>query len=158
MPGPHVLLSSYATRVISCGTGVLSSLSPFLGCLSGSSELGWGSVELLRTSDVSFSISECTLRPGLCLVWALWAFHAMSQWLSFQERWWVVLCFRHGFVAKAQVPPLLLGLRASLYRPDQRETIAMGDLYPLRAVRCSWSAWAAHHQRCEPFMLPQVVA
>ena len=27
-------------------------LSPFRGCLSGSSELGWGSVELLRTSDV----------------------------------------------------------------------------------------------------------
>ena len=55
MPGPHVLPSSYAARVISCGTGVLSSLSPFLGCLSGSSELGWGSVELLQTSDVRFS-------------------------------------------------------------------------------------------------------
>ena len=55
MPGPHVLLSSYAARVISCGTGVLSSLSPFLGCLSCSSELGWGSVELLRTYDVRFS-------------------------------------------------------------------------------------------------------
>ena len=26
-------------------------LSPFRGCLSGSSELGWGSVELLRTAD-----------------------------------------------------------------------------------------------------------
>ena len=22
---------------------------------------------------------------------------------------------------------------------------------------CSWSAWAAHCQQCEPFMLPQVV-
>ena len=31
-------------------------------------------------------------------------------------------------------------------------------LYPVRAVRCSWSAWAAHRQRCEPFLLPQVVA
>ena len=31
-------------------------------------------------------------------------------------------------------------------------------LYPVRAVRCSWSAWAAHRQRCEPFMLLQVVA
>ena len=31
-------------------------------------------------------------------------------------------------------------------------------LYPVQAVRCSWSAWAAHRQRCEPFMLPQVVA
>ena len=52
MPGPPVLLGSYAARVSSCGTGVLSSLSPFRGCLSGSSELGWGSVELLRPSDV----------------------------------------------------------------------------------------------------------
>ena len=31
-------------------------------------------------------------------------------------------------------------------------------LYTVWAVRCSWSAWAAHHQRCELFMLPQVVA
>ena len=56
MPDPPVLLSSCAARVISCGAGVLSSLSPFRGCLSGSSELGWGLVELLRTSDerVSF--------------------------------------------------------------------------------------------------------
>ena len=30
-------------------------MSPSLGCLSGSSELGWGSVELLQTSDVCFS-------------------------------------------------------------------------------------------------------
>ena len=54
MPGPPVLLSSYDARVIFCGTGVLSSLSPFRGCLSGSSELGWSSVELLRTSEFSF--------------------------------------------------------------------------------------------------------
>ena len=53
MPGPHVLLSPYGARVISCGTGVLFSLSPFL-YLSGSSELGWGSVELLRKNDVRF--------------------------------------------------------------------------------------------------------
>ena len=31
-------------------------------------------------------------------------------------------------------------------------------LYPVRAVRFSWSAWTALRQRCEPFMLPQVVA
>ena len=36
--------------------------------------------------------------------------------------------FVMGFVAKTQAPPLLLGLRASLYRPNQRETIAMGDV------------------------------
>ena len=28
-------------------------------------------------------------------------------------------------------------------------------LYPVRAVRCSWSAWAVHRLRCEPFLLPQ---
>ena len=67
VPGPPVLLSSYAARVICCGTGVLSSLSPFRGCLSGSSELGWGSVGLLRTSDVRVFFSDCTLRPGLGL-------------------------------------------------------------------------------------------
>ena len=39
--------------------------------------------------------------------------------------------FVTGFVAKTQAPPLLLGLRASLYRPNQRETIAMGDCYIL---------------------------
>ena len=39
--------------------------------------------------------------------------------------------FVTGFVAKSQAPPLLLGLRASLNRPNQRETIAMGDCYIL---------------------------
>ena len=67
VPGPPVLLSSYAARAISCGMGVLSSLSPFRGCLFGSSELGWGSVELLRTSDVRVFFSECTFRLGLGL-------------------------------------------------------------------------------------------
>ena len=37
--------------------------------------------------------------------------------------------FVTGYVAKTQALPLLLGLRASLYRPNQRETIAMGDCY-----------------------------
>ena len=68
VPGPHVLLSSYATRVISCGPGVLSSFVTLPGLsLSGSSDLDWGSVELLRTYNVRFSSYECTLRPGLCL-------------------------------------------------------------------------------------------
>ena len=50
-------------------------------------------------------------------------------------------------------PPLLLGLRASLYRPNQRETIAMGDCYILCGQSgVTWSAWAAHRQRCERFL------
>ena len=142
MLGPHVLLSSYAARVISCGPGVLSSLSPFLGCLSGSSVLDWGSVELLRTYEVCFSNSECTLRPGLCLGWALWVFHAMSFSGSLSRRGGgVSFAFVTGFVVKTLAPPLLLGLRASLYRPNQRETIAMGDCYILCGRSgVSWSA------------------
>ena len=50
-------------------------------------------------------------------------------------------------------PPLLLGLRASLYRPNQREIIAMGDCYILCGRSgVTWSAWAAHRQRCERFL------
>ena len=61
--------------------------------------------------------------------------------------------FVKGFVAKTQAPPLLLGLRASLYRPNQRETITMGDCYILCGRSgVTWSAWAAHCQRCERFL------
>ena len=153
MPGPHVLLSSYAARIISCGPGVLSCLSPFLGGLSGSSELDWGSVEL-RTYDVRFSNAECTLRPGLCLGWAPWVFQAMSFSGSLSgSGGGLSLAFVTSFVAKTQAPPLLLGLRASLYRPDQCETIAMGACYILCGRSgVSWSTWAAHRQRCEQFL------
>ena len=64
----------------------------------------------------------------------------------------VSFAFVTGFVAKTQAPPLLLGLRASLYRPNQRETIAMGDCYILCGRSgVTWSASAAHRQRCERF-------
>ena len=153
MPGPHVL-SPYAARVISCGPGVLTSLSPFLGCLSGSSELVWGSLEPLRTYEVRFSDSGCALHPGLCLGWALWVFHAMSFTGSLSRSGGgVSFAFVTGFVAKTQAPPLLPGLRASLYRPNQRETIAMVDCYILCGRSgVTWSAWAAHRQRCERFL------
>ena len=86
-------------------------------------------------------------------------FHAMSfpGSLSWSE---VVVSFAFvtGFVAKTQAPPLLLGLRASLYRPNQRETIAMRDCYILCGRSgVTWSASAAHRQRCERFPLPQGV-
>ena len=64
----------------------------------------------------------------------------------------VSFAFVTGFVAKTQAPPLLLGLRASLYRPNQRETVAMGDCYILCGwSSVTWSASAAHRQRCERF-------
>ena len=89
-------------------------------------------MELLRAYDVCFSISECTLRPGLCLDLALWVFHVMSFSGSLSRSGGgLSFAFVTGFVAKTQAPSLLLGLRASLYRPNQRETIAMGDCYIL---------------------------
>ena len=68
------------------------------------------------------------------------------------------LAFVTGFVAKTQAPPLLLGLRASLYWPNQREAISAGDCYILCGQSgVTWSAWAAHRQRCEQSFLPQGV-
>ena len=111
-------------------------------------------MELLRTYEVHFSNSESTFHPGLCLRWALWVFHAMSFRGSLSRSGGgVSFAFVTGFVAKTQASPLLLGLRASLYRPNQRETIAMGDCYILCGRSgVSWSAWAAHRQRCERFL------
>ena len=39
--------------------------------------------------------------------------------------------FVTGFVTNIQANPLLLGLRALLYQPNQSETVAMGDCYIL---------------------------
>ena len=80
-------------------------------------------------------------------------FHAMSfpGSLSWSE---VVVSFTFvtGFVAITQAPPLLLGWRDLLYRPNQRETVAMGDCYILCGrSRVTWSAWATHRQQCEWF-------
>ena len=129
-------------------------LSPFLGCLSGPSELDWGSVELLRTYAVRFPFlnalfvlaSVSARRLGysmLCLSVALFPGVGLGcPLLSSQALW-----------QRLGAPPLLLGLRASLYRPNQRETIAVGDCYILCGRSgVSWSAWAAHRQPCEPFL------
>ena len=44
-------------------------------------------------------------------------------------------------------------LRTSLYRPNHHETIAMGVCYILFGRSgVTWSAWAAHRQRCERFL------
>ena len=98
--------------------------------------------------------SESTFYPGVCLGWALWVFHAMSFSGSLSRSGGgVSFAFVTGFVAKTLAPPLLLGLRASLYRPNQRETIAMGDCYILCGRSgVSWSAWAAHRRRCMRFL------
>ena len=85
-------------------------MSPFRGCLSGSSELGWGSVELLRTSDgrVFFLIacfilaSALTWRFGYSMFW----FFSGSPSGSEGGGGVGVLCFRHGFVTLCSGPSL----------------------------------------------------
>ena len=138
MQGPPVLLSYYVSRVISCGPGALSSLSPFLGCLSGSSELAWGFVEPLRTYEMCCSASGCALHPSLCLGWAPWVIPCyVFSWLSFLERGCGVLCFRHGFCGKDSGPSLAPRF-AGFTVPAQptRDNCNERLLYPVRAVRC----------------------
>ena len=136
MQGPPVLLSYYVTRVISCGLGALSSLSPFLGCLSGSSKLAWGFVEPHRTYELRCSASRCALYPGLG--WAPWVIPCyVFSWPSFLERGRGVLCFRHRFCGKNSGPSLApqfadFTVPAQPTR-DNRNGIL---LYPVRAVRC----------------------
>ena len=153
MPGPRVLLSSYAARVISCGPGVLSSFVTLPGFSLVLQNLIWAQWSssghttcVVLVMNALFVLASASARrfgySMLCLSMAL---SRSGGGLSF--------AFVTGFVAKTQAPPLLLGLRASLYRPNQLETIAMGDCYILcRRSGVSWSAWAAHRQRCEPFI------
>ena len=63
MLGPPVLLSYYVVCVIPCGLGVLSSLSPFLGCHSGSSELAWGFRG--TPSDIRVALSCFRMRSSI---------------------------------------------------------------------------------------------
>ena len=50
-------------------------------------------------------------------------------------------------------PPLLLGLRASLYQPNLMRDNRNGRLlYPVRAVKCYLDRFAAHRQQCEQFL------
>ena len=154
MLGPHVLLSYYVVRVISCGPGALSSFVTLLGlslwffrtCLGlRGAPLG------IRSAFFCFRILSSSW--PLPRLGALEFFHAMSFPSSLSGSWGgVSFAFIMDFVAKTPAPPLLLSLRASLYRPNQRETIAMGDCYILCGRSgVTWSAWAAHHQQCERF-------
>ena len=113
-------------------------LSPFLGCLSGSSELDWGFVELLRTYEVRFSASGYALHPGLCLSWAPWGIPCyVFYWLSFLERGWGVLCFRHGFCGEDSGPSLAPRFAGfTIQAQPTRDNRNGRRLYPVRAVRC----------------------
>ena len=71
-------------------------MSPFRGCLSGSSEPGWGSVELLLTSGGRVFCLIARLSPGLGLALAFWVFHVWVFSGSPSGSGWSVLYFRHG--------------------------------------------------------------
>ena len=149
MQGPPVLLSYYVVRVISCGPVCHPSwvvclvLQNLLGALWNTS--GHTRCAVLLRDALFILASASAGRLGL--------FHAMSLHGSLSWSEGVVsFAFVTGFVAKTQAPPLLLGLQASLYWPNQRETIVMGDCYILCGRSdVTWSSLAAHRQRCERF-------
>ena len=110
-------------------------------------------MELLRTSGGRVFCLIARLSPGLGLALAFWVVHVWVFSGSPSGSECSVLCFRHGCDVCATGPPLLLGWRASLYRPGQRKTNRMGERYslwgrsgfpgPLRAT---------HRRRCVPFL------
>ena len=138
MLGPHILLSYYVAHVISC-PGALSSFVtlPGLSLWFFRTCLGLRGTNTSGHTKCAFLLRDALFILAFALAGRLGLFHAVSFPGSLSWSWGEVsFAFVTGFVAKTQAPPLLLGLRASLYRPNQRETIAMGDLYPVRAVRC----------------------
>ena len=119
-------------------------LSPFLGCLSGSSELAWGFVKLLRTYEVRFFCFG--MRSSS---WPLPWLGALgySMLCFFLERGWGVLCFRHKFCGEDSGPSLAPWF-AGFTVPAQ----PMGDRYILCGRSgVTWSTWAAYCRRCERF-------
>ena len=90
--------------------------------------------EPLRTCDELFLAQKTLFLLALASAKHIGELHALSYCVSHSRDWAEVsFSFVPGFVAKTQDPlPLLLGLRALLYRPYQtREIIAMGDCYVL---------------------------
>ena len=117
-------------------------MSPFRGCLSGSSELGWGSVELLRTSDGRVFCLIARLSPGLSLALAFWVFRVWVFSGSPSGSGWDVLCFRHGCDVVLRNLPCSSDGGLHCTGPANARQIAMGECYILcGAVRSSWSAW-----------------
>ena len=139
MQGPHVLLSYYVARVISCGPGALSSFVtlPGLSLWFFRTCLGLRGVPPdIRSAFFCFGIRSSSWplpRLGalgfsmLCLFLALFpGAEVVCPLLSSRVLW-----------RRLGAPPLLL---------------IMGDCYILCGRSgVTWSAWAAHSQRCERF-------
>ena len=63
--------------------------------------------ETLRTYELHFPASGCTLHPSLCLGWAPWVIPCyVFSWLAFLERGCGVICFRHRFCGENSGPSL----------------------------------------------------
>ena len=143
VPGPRVLLSNYVARVISRGPGILSCLSPFLGCLSGSSVLAKSVFLVLKSLFILAPASAG--RIGV--------FHAVSFRGSHSGGWSVVsFSFVLGFVAKTQDPSSLAPQFAGFTVPaqpnarqSQWETViscAGGRVFPGPLCCASSAMWA----------------
>ena len=114
-------------------------------------------MELLRTFEGRFSGLKALFVLAPASAGRRGVFHAVSYRGSHSRSWSEV---SFSFVPASwrrlrTPPPLLLGLRASLYRPNQTRDNRNGRLlYPVRAVRCYLVHFAAHRQRCERFLFP----
>ena len=90
--------------------------------------------EPLQTCDERFLAQKTLFRLALASAKRIGELHALLHRVSHSRNWGEVsFSFVPGFVAKTQDPlPLLLSLRALLYRPYQtQEIITMGDCYVL---------------------------
>ena len=131
------------------GSGVPVQLSPFRGCLSGSSGHGGGVGVLLRTSGGRVFLSDCTLQSW---PWRFWVIHVWVFSGSPSGSECCVLCFRHGDVVLWDLPCSSVG---GLHCPgpvNARQN-RMGDRYNLW-VRSGFPGLlgATHRWRCVPFL------
>ena len=150
VPGPNVLLSDYVARVISRGPGILSSFCRPSWVVSLVLQNLIGAPTNIRRVFFWFwkrSSSWPLPRLGVLVCSMLCHFVALIPGAGVR---YPVLSSRASWRRLRAPPPLLLGLRASLYRPNQTRDNHNGRLlYPVRAVRCYLVRLAAHRQRCE---------
>ena len=137
VPGPHVLLSNYVARIISCGPGVLSSFCHPSWVVSLVLQNLIGAPPDIRRAFFWFwkrSSSWPLPRLGILGCSMLCFFVALFPGAGVRCPF---LSSRASWQRLRSPPPLLLGLRASLYRPNQTRDNRNGRLlYPVQAVRC----------------------
>ena len=142
MPGPRVLLSSYAARVISCGPGVLSSfVSLVLQNLIGAqwSSSGHTACVFLVVNALFVLVSASARRFGysmLCISVALFPGAGVGCPLLSSRALW------------RRLRPLPCSSVCELHCTGPTNArLAMGDCYILCGRSgVSWYAWAAHRQ------------